>query len=188
MVVITCPETLEGQIHLIEAVTVLKLDMEKRAWVKGKNIHDHMIFLGFNCSVSCSSPDTRGAEKNYLYFTEEEDPSVYCYRMEDKSLTATLPREKKLRDPWHRSTWVLPHHRLTQQPQGQTKEKLKHMSKKREEIVHDSPSETLITDLREKVPLEFETTLQSQLCKLPRTVIESLARNLNIIDYLMSWG
>ncbi|GAB2258658.1 hypothetical protein Droror1_Dr00014818 [Drosera rotundifolia] len=77
---------------------------------------------------------------------------------------------------------------LTQQPQEQTKEKFKHMSKKREEIVQDSPSETLITDQRENVPLEFETTHQSQLCKLPRTVIESLARNLNIIDYLMSKG
>ncbi|KAL9259652.1 Carnosine N-methyltransferase-like protein [Drosera capensis] len=177
------PEYPEGGSQRVESISIQKLDLERMVWVEAESVYDHAIFLGSNCSISCSNPELGGAEKNCLYFTLHDHPYVYCYRMADRSLTTMLPCEKKLYDPWYDPSWVLPYHRSTYNPQSQKVERLKDMIENNRDAKDKEGSCKVVKIWRKDVQLEFGTLL-SNFYRLPIDVMGSLGTQLKIMDYL----
>ncbi|XP_015934514.1 probable F-box protein At4g22060 [Arachis duranensis] len=51
--------------------TVYKLDIEDKKWKKMKSLHDKILFLGANESVSMDAKACLGCEANSIYFTDD---------------------------------------------------------------------------------------------------------------------
>ncbi|KAI3830592.1 hypothetical protein MKW92_030573, partial [Papaver armeniacum] len=70
-----------------------------------KSLGDHVFFLGKNSILSCSAAEL-GFTKGCLYFTQQNELSLYKYEVDDKSLLLSLPCPD-VPSPWFSSSWVM---------------------------------------------------------------------------------
>ncbi|KAM7469657.1 hypothetical protein LguiA_007840 [Lonicera macranthoides] len=78
----------------IKDMEVFKLDCNKKVWLRVESLGDRAFLLGPNCCTSCyaSARESKyGIVRNTIYFTMENDTSLYAMDLEDRSITVSLP-------------------------------------------------------------------------------------------------
>ncbi|MCL7048536.1 hypothetical protein MKW94_028139, partial [Papaver nudicaule] len=91
--------------HYTCQINIIKLDFSSMAWVDVKCLDDHVFFVGLYTQLSCLASDL-GFSKGCVYYTQDEEMSLYKYDLEDQSISLSLPCPD-LPTPWFLPRWLM---------------------------------------------------------------------------------
>ncbi|KAI3853595.1 hypothetical protein MKW98_025112 [Papaver atlanticum] len=97
--------TARGFKKVVSQILVFRLDFSALEWKEVTSLGDHVLFIGTKGTTSCSAAEA-GIARGCLYFTLEEDLSMYKFEVESTSNSAILPC-LKLPAPWFSPDWIM---------------------------------------------------------------------------------
>ncbi|KAI3964097.1 hypothetical protein MKW92_035895 [Papaver armeniacum] len=86
-------------------IEIWKLDFASMAWENLKSLDDHVFFISYHTQLSCLASDL-GFLKGCMYYTQEEEMSLYKYDLEEQSIVLSLPCPD-LPTPWFQPEWLM---------------------------------------------------------------------------------
>ncbi|KAK6946910.1 Domain unknown function DUF295 [Dillenia turbinata] len=159
----------------IRGIEVLRLDSSRMVWEEERSLKGRAFFLGDDCSTSCPAMPEAGIQEGSIYFTMSKDPRLYCFNLEDQSISDSLPCYNLL-TPWASPVWVLPNIRLID---TQPEEKDRVNAEPKERTRDTKVQEKEVNAWRGSGEAE-----QSLLLQLPLEIVELVYKHLNAIDYI----
>ncbi|XP_026432656.1 F-box/kelch-repeat protein At1g57790-like isoform X2 [Papaver somniferum] len=81
------------------------MDFDSMTWEQVESMDDYVFFLSDNTQLSCLASDL-GLSKGYVYYTQDEEMSMYKYDLEDESILLSLPCPN-LPAPWYMPEWLM---------------------------------------------------------------------------------
>ncbi|KAI3838222.1 hypothetical protein MKW92_028069, partial [Papaver armeniacum] len=91
--------------NCVPRIQVWKLDFAAMAWENVKSLDDHVLCISNHTQLSCLASDL-GFSKGCMYYTQDEEMSLYKYDLEDRSILLSLPCPD-LPKPWFQPEWLL---------------------------------------------------------------------------------
>ncbi|KAG8386108.1 hypothetical protein BUALT_Bualt03G0114700 [Buddleja alternifolia] len=91
-----------GGLGDILKIEMRRLNFDSMDWETLERIKSRSFFICRDYCLSCVA-----SESGCIYFIKSEDPSLYCYNMEDESLSEPLPCPN-LPTQWLSPIWILP--------------------------------------------------------------------------------
>ncbi|KAI3840333.1 hypothetical protein MKW92_008809, partial [Papaver armeniacum] len=91
--------------NCVTSIHVWKLDFVSMTWEEVKSMDDYAFFLSSNTQLSCLASDL-GLSKGFVYYTRDEQMSLYRYDLEDDSILLSLPCPDLPR-PWYSPEWLM---------------------------------------------------------------------------------
>ncbi|KAI3840331.1 hypothetical protein MKW92_008807 [Papaver armeniacum] len=122
--------------NCITSIDVWKLDFSSKTREQVKCMDHHVFFLSNSTQLSCLASDL-GISKGCVYFTQDEEMSLYKYDLEDDSVLHALPCPN-LPAPWCTPKWLM----ISAAPRlGDSRRTSDHVLEK-EEYIHKAISTT----------------------------------------------
>ncbi|KAI3881153.1 hypothetical protein MKW92_039284, partial [Papaver armeniacum] len=91
--------------NCVPRIQIWKLDFVAMAWESVKSLDDHVFFISYHTQLSCLASDL-GFSKGCMYYTQDEEMSLYKYDLEDRSILLSLPCPD-LPTPWFQPEWMM---------------------------------------------------------------------------------
>ncbi|KAI3964099.1 hypothetical protein MKW92_035897, partial [Papaver armeniacum] len=89
----------------IRKIEILKLDVATMAWETVTSLGDRVFFISYDTQLSCLASDL-GFPKGCMYFTQDQEMSLYKYDLEEESILLSVPCPD-LPTPWFQPEWLM---------------------------------------------------------------------------------
>ncbi|KAI3964096.1 hypothetical protein MKW92_035894, partial [Papaver armeniacum] len=91
--------------NCVPVIQIWKLDFASVSWKNVKSLDDHAFFISYHTQLSCLASDL-GFSKGCMYYTQDEEMSLYKYDLEDRSILLSFPCPH-LPTPWFQPEWLM---------------------------------------------------------------------------------
>ncbi|XP_026425250.1 uncharacterized protein LOC113321580 [Papaver somniferum] len=91
--------------NCVTSIDVWKLDFSSMTWEEVESMDDCVFFVSNNTQLSCLASDL-GYSKGFVYYTRDEEMSLYKYDLEDDSILLSFPCPDLPR-PWCTPEWLI---------------------------------------------------------------------------------
>ncbi|KAI3849668.1 hypothetical protein MKW98_026582 [Papaver atlanticum] len=182
--------------YYVTNMVIAKLDFSSMSWVEVKSLDDHVLFLSHSSALCCSTKEL-GFRRGCVYFTQNEEMSLYKYDLEDKSIMLSLPCPD-LPEPWFPPEWLMIPTTFRVQDRGRGTEcvldnncdggnSMKEMDKGTS--INNDDEEKDIEEARPWVTLDDDVmwSISSHLSPLDYVHLRAVRRNYRSVFPLVNW-
>ncbi|CAI9110037.1 OLC1v1009997C1 [Oldenlandia corymbosa var. corymbosa] len=183
------------------SISILQFDFSSNTWQERTSLNGGTVFLCPDYSLSLSTVGGSNSEWSYIYFTFENDQTLFSYRVEDEKVTSYLvcPPNILEGEKWL-PYWIMPalplddgHELVNNQQQQQenapdftgvvTSDMAEFWNKCRRQRSRPTKRRRVMEQQNESAMAANSGNIPS-LCDLPQEVLGLIAGNLCYVDYI----